>query len=169
MKTLVVHPKDKTTDYLSDIYSDKKDWTVINQEVSFSDLSHYIGANDRIVMLGHGCSRGMFGYGGFVIDRQVAPLLWQKECVGIWCYADGFFKEHNLKGLYTGMIISEYAEAVLYLENFSTNHVGHSNRLFAKAFRQHIDEKRILEKVLAEYVDGENPIIEFNRKNIFVI
>lgn len=33
MKTLVIHPKDSTTDFLSEIYSDK-DWTVINTNTS---------------------------------------------------------------------------------------------------------------------------------------
>lgn len=30
MKTLVIHPKDTTTDFLSVIYEDKIGWTIIN-------------------------------------------------------------------------------------------------------------------------------------------
>lgn len=58
MKTLVIHPKDITTDFLSDIYSDK-DWTVININVSKSFLKKQIKEHDRIVMLGHGTGEGL--------------------------------------------------------------------------------------------------------------
>lgn len=37
MKTLAIHPKDITTDFLSEIYSDK-DWTVITENISKKKL-----------------------------------------------------------------------------------------------------------------------------------
>lgn len=33
MKTLVIHPQDKSTDFLKEIYSDKN-WTVLNKNTS---------------------------------------------------------------------------------------------------------------------------------------
>jgi hypothetical protein len=51
MKTLVIHPKDSTTDFLSVIYSDK-DWTIINTNISKKVLKEQIKTHDRIVMLG---------------------------------------------------------------------------------------------------------------------
>lgn len=58
MKTLVIHPKDQTTDFLSVIYDDK-DWTIINTNVSKSYLKTQIKSHDRIVMLGHGTDKGL--------------------------------------------------------------------------------------------------------------
>ena len=41
MKTLIIHPKDSTTDFLSEIYS-HKDWTVINTNTSKKVLKEQI-------------------------------------------------------------------------------------------------------------------------------
>ena len=40
MKTLAIHPKDSSTDMLSDVYSDN-DWTVIKTNISKSKLKDY--------------------------------------------------------------------------------------------------------------------------------
>lgn len=42
MKTLVIHPKDSTTDFLCEIYKDKKDWTIINSNVAKKLLKEQI-------------------------------------------------------------------------------------------------------------------------------
>ena len=110
MKTLVIHPKDTTTDFLSLIYEDK-DWTVITDNISKSALKRQIKAHDRIVMLGHGMETGLIGFNRLVIDSNLVYLLREKHCVCIWCNADKFVLKYGLKGFYTGMIISEVQEA----------------------------------------------------------
>lgn len=107
MKTLVIHPEDETTDFLSEIYSDKN-WTIIRDNVSKKVLKESIKSHDRIVMLGHGTEGGLFGHKNrFIIN----PSMWSIFCVissvCVWCNADVFFEKYNLKGFYTGMIISE--------------------------------------------------------------
>ena len=67
MKTLVIHPKDSTTDFLSDIYIDKE-WTLITKNVSKKILKESIKEHDRIIMLGHGTEKGLIG--SSFIERQ---------------------------------------------------------------------------------------------------
>src|SRR5690606_14597319 len=99
--------------FLSDIYLDKN-YTIITTNTSKSFLKEQIQSHDRIVMLGHGNENGLFGFDRFVIDSNFVYLLREKICVCIWCNADVFVKKYRLKGFYTGMIISEYDEALLY-------------------------------------------------------
>jgi len=111
MKTLVIHPKDSTTDFLKVIYSEK-DWTIIDDNnISTSKLKENIKSHDRIIMLGHGSDKGLFGQNRLIINSNLVYLLKDKNCVCIWCNADEFVKKYKLNGFYTGMIISDYDEA----------------------------------------------------------
>jgi len=165
--TLVIHPKDKSTDFLSEIYIDKS-WTIINTSISKKSLKNYIKSHDRIVMLGHGTECGLIGFGNFIIDSRIVYLLREKECICIWCNADVFFKKYKLTGFYTGMIVSEVDEAVMY--NLPTNSymISESNLKFSLAIKESIDSDNILDNVRQMYrSDGVNNIIEFNRTNIY--
>ena len=165
MKTLVLHPKDLTTDFLCEIYKDK-DWTVINSNVSKKILKEQIKNHDRIVMLGHGTEKGLIGFDKYIIDSSWVYLLRDKFCVCIWCNADVFVKKYNLKGFYTGMIISEYEEAVTY--NVPTNlfWINESNIDFALAIKNSINEENMLEKAKLLY-EGNSSVVEFNRNNLY--
>lgn len=174
MKTLVIHPKDSTTDFLSPIY-EGRGWTVISEDVSRKSLEKSIKEHDRIVMLGHGDKDGMFGHGKYVINSSTMWHLKGKNIVAIWCNADEFVKRHNLKGFYTGMIISEYDEAKMFsLYNATHIEIYESNTLFAKTIAKYIDNTEIAKNVLNEYVDtldeyenSSNVIINFNKSRIF--
>jgi len=62
-----------------------------------------------------------------------------KECVFIWCNADNFVRTHVLKGLYSGMFISEVSEArMMGLPPVSQTTVTDSNNYFARALGQAI-------------------------------
>lgn len=168
MKTLVIHPKDTTTDFLSVIYSDM-DCNVINNNISKSKLKTTILEHDRIIMLGHGDERGLYGYGNYVIDSNFVYLLREKECVSIWCNADVFFKKYNLRGFYTGMIISEMEEAFLYcFYQIRYTEILKSNTLFANSIKLSINESGFLDKVKEKYIDNNNPIIDFNKQRIYI-
>lgn len=172
MKTLVIHPKDKSTDFLSEIYAGK-DWTVITKpSVSKSFLKQQIQEHDRIVMLGHGCDKGLFAINGksirMMIDSSLVYLLRDKECVCIWCNANQFVKKYELKGFHTGMIISEWEEAYAFcVYEFSNSQIEYSNQLFAKVIANHFESETIVKDVLKDYQNSDNPIIGFNRDNIF--
>ena len=64
MKTLVIHPKDKTTDFLKTIYHGRG-WTVINGGCTKADVDKAIEEHDHIIMLGHGTPQGLLAMGNF--------------------------------------------------------------------------------------------------------
>lgn len=172
MKTLVIHMKDYTTRFLSDIYSDK-DWTVITTNVSKSLLKSQIKAHDRIIMLGHGTEDGLIrvstdgSYNGFVIDSKLVYLLRDKHCVCIWCNADQFVTKYGLTGFYTGMIVSDVEESYCFSVPSSYDDIEKSNILFATAIKEAIDRDDMLGITKSIYESDKNNIILFNKNNLY--
>lgn len=165
MKTLVIHPKDTTTDFLTEIYSDKN-WEVINTNPSKKNLREQIKAHDRIIMLGHGTKFGLIGFNRLVIDSSWVYLLREKECICIWCHADLFVTKYKLRGFYTGMIISEQEEALDYAIQANANDILQSNLLFASAIKESINTKDMVANIKNIY-KGNSAIIMFNKENIY--
>jgi hypothetical protein len=169
-ETLVIHPKDLTTDFLSDIYSDKE-WDIINYDCSDSLLKNQIKKHGRIIMMGHGIPFGLLGYSKLVINSNFIYLLrdLNKYYVYIWCNADMFVKKYDLFGFYTGMIVSEVMEAKFFNINTTYDQINYSNMLFARSIKDAIDTDNILRNTLNRYIGNNNPIIQFNRKHIYEI
>jgi hypothetical protein len=166
MKTLVIHPKDKSTYFLSYIYKDK-DFTVLTDNIGNSKKRKLLKEYDRIIMLGHGSKYGLFGHKKIIISSNDVATLREKSIIAIWCNADEFVKKYNLKGFYTGMFISEVDEA--YNEgiiNVDFREIEKSNSDFAKILGKYLDDEDILEKVKAHYSDN-NLIVNFNRDRLF--
>lgn len=116
MKTLVIHPDDRSTDFLRPIYTNIKRKTVLTKNVSRDKLLSAIRSHDTIIMLGHGSSSGLFnvsgvGKGIMVIGESTVEELRGKQLIAIWCNADKFIERHRLPALYSGMFISETSEA----------------------------------------------------------
>ena len=116
MKTLVIHPEDRSTDFLRPIYTNIKRKTVLTKNVSRDKLLSAIRSHDTIIMLGHGSSSGLFnvsgvGKGIMVIGESTVEELRGKQLIAIWCNADKFIERHRLPALYSGMFISETSEA----------------------------------------------------------
>lgn len=167
MKTLVIHPTDPTTDLLKPIY-EGKDWTIINDpNVGKTELISKIKSHDRIIMLGHGSAYGLFAIRRILIDSSKVYLLRQKLCYGIWCNADEFFKKYELKGFYSGMIISELEEAYTYGINASLSEIDESNVLFGTTVAKYIDDEDLVSKIKSEYVSDSNRVIQFNMHNLY--
>jgi hypothetical protein len=167
MKTLVIHATDYSTRFLKLIY-ENRGWTVINDNVSKSELKKQIKKHDRIVMLGHGTGYGLLGHGRYIIDSSYVYLLRDKICFCVWCNSDIFVKKYGLKGFYTGMIISEMEES--YYCNVKTNLVEleELNWLFAESLQKAIDEPNILEVAKNIFV-GDCPLVEFNKNNMYYV
>lgn len=165
MKTLVIHPLDNTTEFLSKIYKDK-DWSIIRHNVSKKDLKSAIKEHDRIIMLGHGLPQGLLGFNRFIIDSKIVYLLREKDCVCIWCNANDFVKKYGLNGFNTGMFISEIDESFHY--NVMTNYeqIKHSNELFAELISKHIDSDNVVELVKDGYKPN-NSLMTYNRERFF--
>lgn len=166
MKTLVIHPIDKTTEFLLEVYKEKG-YTVITENVSCSFFKKQIKTHDRIICLGHGTESGLIGFNKFIINSSLVYLLRDKYCFYIWCNADKFVKKYNLKGFYTGMIISEYDEAEFYNINPITHSVTDSNFWLAKALSVIIDVNNKVDMIKDMYQSERNEVIKFNRNNFY--
>jgi hypothetical protein len=144
MRTLIIHPHDNSTHFLKPIYEDIPDKTVITGGLFIDEVHDLIYSHDRIIMLGHGSSNGLFGVGRFqysyVIGEDQVDLLQDKECIFIWCHADQFVKQHNLKGLYSGMFVSEVVEALMYKLKNDEKLITDSNNGFAFMLGSVIDK-----------------------------
>jgi len=181
MKTLVIHPEDISTRFLSVIY-EKTGWTIVRNSISKSRIKTLIKEHDRIIMLGHGTELGLLDIKNkrYIIDSTLVYLLREKECICIWCNADIFVKKYSLNGFYTGMIISEISEAVDNCVMTNNEHLLYSNILFAACIRDAInfsdfnnDGKMnaldIFTYAYSKYTSFENSVIYFNRNNLFYV
>lgn len=168
-KTLVIHPRDRSTDFLKLIYKDK-DYDVINDRNTMSDseLRKAIEKHDRIIMLGHGTPHGLMYT---PINHSYGKLLASKETITIWCNSDMYALRHGLKGFHTGMIISEVGEAqyVLGCTPLDAKETLENMERFAKAVGECIEESpRDMQKYILEHYTGDDMVTQFNRSRIMV-
>ena len=167
MKTLVIHPYDVSTEFLSEVY-DGKGWDVINYRPNGKHLIKEIKSHDRIIMMGHGTPHGLFGPNGYYITSVHAKFLKEKTCVYMWCNADKFVLRNKLSGFYTGMIISEVDEAFILDVPHDLKYVNESNVLFTKALTRSMDAPDVLKSMINEYQNKtDNPIIEYNKERMY--
>ena len=168
MKTLIIHPKDETTDFLKPIY-EGLDVTLVSDNISKSKLKTLIREHDKIVMMGHGCDKGLLGFNRLVIDSNIVMFLREKECVFIWCNANEFVNKYKLKGFHTGMIVSESIEANLYCLDYDFIPIEVSNTLFTNCIKESISlpSKDMYNYMIKSYVLPDNKIVNFNKENIF--
>lgn len=174
MKTLIIHPDDRSTDFLKDIYKNLKDKTVVSKDVSQNTLHELIRSHDQIVMLGHGTGGGLFnvaniGDYGRTIGADEVPLLKDKHCVFIWCNADQFVRAHNLKGLSSGMFISEVSEARYCRVEGNQRQVNESNRIFSLLLGNMMADRDLDYETIHYMVDESytelakvNPVAKYN-------
>jgi len=167
MKTLVIHPADRSTDFLKQIY-EGRDFTIENRHKGMAGYSKKefiedVKAHDRIIMMGHGYPGGLFMS---FVNSEMVYLLREKECVCIWCNADQFVNKYGLKGFYTGMFISEVSEASWFHIQTNQEAIDHSNHLFTQLVTENIDNENIHSVLKAGYV-GECPVIKFNNDRLY--
>lgn len=193
--TLVIHPKDETTDCLSVIY-EGRGWDVIRDyNTPRKEVERQIRRHSRIIMLGHGTPEGLLAGGNlrgildrrthftrfhhYIVDSSLVDALQGKDTFSIWCNSDLFFKKYGLKGLHTGMIISEVGEECVLpgaLEDeewtppLNEEQMAKNMELFCGAFAKYIDltPEECRKRVLEEYV-GEDEVTLFNRERILVL
>ena len=180
---LVIHPNDRSTDFLKLIY-DGKGYDVVN--FSIEELKSHpswckdyamemIEKHDKIILLGHGTPGGLLNprVGGYIVDDSFADILKEKEVVSIWCYSDMFFKGNNIfnNQFHTGMIISEVLEQLMVLGRVYLNYEEQlkNMELFGRVVGECIEKspEEMKEHILKYYV-GEDPVTQFNRKSILV-
>ena len=182
MKTLVIHPSDRSTDFLKIIYEDK-DYDVLTDFrncISIGGKQRLINTMkkyDRIIMMGHGTPSGLLNvvdgrFVGYVIDDNFTKILKEKETISIWCNSDKFFAPRHIKGFHTGMIISEVAEAryVLGYTPLDKEQTLDNMEKFSTIVRDCIEKtpKEMQEYILEKY-NFDDDVTRYNRKNIIVL
>lgn len=176
MKTLVIHPEDTSTSFLAPIYSDIKNATVVTKNKNRQEILEHIKNHDRVIMLGHGSSYGLFGIqfdDTFVIDANCVEALRGKDNIYIWCNADKFVEHHNLEGFYSGMFISEVGEAIFCgVKNFNVDEVDTSNRYFTYLVSTVVSShsRQIYESVKPAYeaFAAVNKIAKYNSERLYL-
>lgn len=176
-KTLVIHPKDSSTDFLSKIY-ENKNWTILCPDTNNNmketgikrKMRKMIRKHDRIFLMGHGTPSGLLYKHGYVIDLEDEKRLKDKELMTIFCNSDRFRQITNLNiTFYTGMIISEVSEGYIFGTRTNQKEVDESNYLFAKTIGEAIEmpSKERYEYIMKHYDSVNNDVIKFNRKRIY--
>lgn len=178
MKTLVIHPFDRSTHFLREIYEDIPHKTVITGGYTIAEIENLILAHNRIIMLGHGSPNGLFSVGqfggsnGYIVDFKTAELLRDKQNIYIWCHANQFVEKHNLKGFCSGMFVSEVGEALVYGLKGDKRLIEESNNTFAFMLGSVINKpmNEAYEQLKSEYgwLAGRNEIAKYNHERLML-
>ncbi len=178
-KILVIHPDDRSTDFLKPIYANL-DATVITGGATQHEIRSSIKESDQVFMLGHGSPHGLMPVGQFplawhnVINDDHADLLAEKDnSVFIWCNADEFVNYNELKGFHTGMFISEVGEArIMGLNKPTYTDVLESNTWFVDAMSRvaHDDVDDLHSYVKHDYGDliHRNEVAKYNHERLYL-
>ena len=179
MKTLIIHPKDSTTTFLKHIYAPILNKTVVTGGIDKSELRELIYNHDRVIILGHGTPGGLMSVdqfpdaGSYIIDHSFSEILsTKKNTIYIWCNADEYVLLNNLEGFYSGMFISEVAEARTFgFWDVEKNTIDISNYEFARIVSEHINDQleALYKNVLHQYsiIANKNPIARFNLDRLY--
>ena len=180
MKTLIIHPDDRSTDFLKIIYEGMKDITVLTGNgMMQQDIKNMIPEYDRVMIMGHGTPYGLLstsnfiGYRGYIIDSSFTKLLKDNpNNVYIWCNADMFVNVHSLQGFHTGMFISEVDEALFFRITTDQKTVDESNIEFSKIVKKYrskpvMELYRGVKKHYGKLAET-NEIADYNNNRIYI-
>lgn len=176
-KTLIIHPDDRSTDFLKPIYEDIPYKTIISGGLTRLNVLSEIKSHDRIIMMGHGSPMGLFGINfdcTYIIDERAVDILRGKENYFIWCHASDFVRQHKLNGFSTGMFISETGEANYCKVKASKIDVDNSNQVFAALMRKHImKEQTLAYNIVSNAYDtfakeSNNDVAKYNHERLIL-
>ena len=182
---LLIHPDDRTTDFLKPTYSDL-DATVLTKPDEFFNLAETMKRHNRIIMMGHGSPSGLFmpkvegveedengklfEYTDYSINDTYADILREKRTVCVWCNADRYVVPNDLHGFYTGMAISELCEAdYCDVKGCNPKQLEESNTKFTMGLKESlkVDGPKSVTVFKEIYNNPENPIMVYNRKRLY--
>ncbi|MDD5970262.1 MAG: hypothetical protein PUC48_01010 [Paraprevotella sp.] len=181
---LVIHPKDKTTAMLSALY-DGLEAQVVDDNRSTKEMGHllhHVSTQERIMLLGHGSDKGLFyrvddskeGFDKIIVGHPHTYHLRKHggNIVAVWCNADQFARAEGLHGLFTGMIVSELSEALLYQVETTQEELDRENVKLAMRLRSLLDARIPLSEIPKRMLamdDVHSPLTTFNYKNFYYI
>ena len=160
------------------IYRKEKDITLIDETWTNRQIRETIGtANNKelVMMLGHGSCNGLFApfgneqFARLIVDSRLVYLLREHPCVGIWCNANQFAEKYNLKGLFSGMIISEPEEAWDCGVDIEGDDLPRNNEELANDLEYCLRKYslNLIPQKMLDIQDYHSPIKDFNYNNIF--
>lgn len=126
MKAIVIHPYDRTTLSLSNLYDKVNDACLIKEFVPNGQMRHILHGLPKdipLYLLGHGSDKGLFWrkddtqplFDGTIIDHRHRFYLQKwNTIIAIFCYAELWMKSMGLHGLCTSMVISSLEECKEY-------------------------------------------------------
>lgn len=169
MKYLVIHPKDKSTDFLKAIYAGLDDVTVLSENLSTEKVTEELLKDyDTVLILGHGWQGGLYDRIAktTVVNGMHARLLENKNVIAVFCNASDYLKIFNIKGFATGMFISEDYEAKDCNLPCTVEEIQASSEKFAivmsSAVRKPLTE--IPQYIRENYIIENNPVVKLNRQ-----
>ncbi len=179
MNKLVIHPNDPSTTFLSKVYENLSDVTLVRGGVEKNELMTMVDSHDQVIMLGHGTPHGLMSVGqfpgrGFVIDDSFAPTLAKKNnSIFVWCNADQYVDWNMLRGFYTGMFVSEVSEAYMMgLRGVGQSDVDESNYAFVDILNQvaheHPETMHASMKDRYGVLAHCNPVAQYNHDRLYV-
>ena len=179
---LVIHPKDKTTAMLSALYEGLEAKVVADfrSRKEMGHLLHHVSTQERIMLLGHGSDKGLFyrsddskdEFDKIIVGHPHRYHLHNhgSNIVAVWCNADQFARAEGLHGLFTGMIVSELNEALLYQVETTQEELDRENVKLARRLRALLDARIPLSEIPKRMLvmdDVHSPLTTFNYKNFF--
>lgn len=121
---------DVDTRVLAALWDDIPDARVLDVRPGTPDARRAVDAaiaeeEDALVLCGHGSPQGLFDPSvmargnlaaiarnpPYLVDVRNAPSIRARRVVGVWCYAASFAESVGLRGFFTGMFVSNPAEA----------------------------------------------------------
>jgi hypothetical protein len=178
MSFLIIHPADESTDFLKSVYAQLENATLITGSLNNKQISQALQETERPILLGHGLPTGLLSVDQFYEDNltvvnseHVKYLRGKERAIYIWCHANIFVEKHQLRGFYTGMFISEMAEARYYNVEATEAQIAFSNALFAESVGKniHLLPQDLLHEVLKNYGAYRNdiPVIDYNIQRLY--
>ena len=181
---LVIHPKDKTMAMLSALYDGLEAQVVTDYRTTkeMGRLVHHVSTQDRIMLLGHGSDKGLFYRADDSKEGFDKVIVWHPHSyhlrthggnlVAVWCNADQFARAEGLHGLFTGTIVSELNEALLYQVETTQEELDRENVKLAMRLRSLLDERIPLSEIPKRMLamdDVDSPLTTFNYNNFYYL
>ena len=181
---LVIHPKDKTTAMLSALYDGMEAQVVTDcrSTKEMGRLLHHVATQERIMLLGHGSDKGLFfrkddskdEFDKVIVSHAHAYHLRKHggNIVAVWCNADQFARAEGLHGLFTGMIVSELSEALLYQLETTQEELDRENVKLAMRLKSLLDARIPLSEIPKRMLamdDVHSPLTTFNYNNFYYL
>ena len=177
---LVIHPSDKTTDFLRPLYADRKEVKCVTGRESRNELGsliYHLRPGEPVMLLGHGNESGLFrleedGEYHLYVGHAMSYALRRHPVIGIWCHADRFARKEHLHGLFSGMIVSEMKEAQEYGIACSQEELDRENVNLAVRLRALLDEDVPFPQMparLAAMDTARTQLTRFNYDNLYCL